>query len=60
MLLVLDNFEHVMDAAPVVASLVRASPDSRIVVTSRAPLHLTGEQEYPGRTAGRRSRSRNR
>jgi predicted ATPase/class 3 adenylate cyclase len=47
MLLILDNFEHVMDAAPVVASLVRTSPDSRVVVTSRAPLHLTGEQEYP-------------
>jgi len=47
MLLILDNFEHVMDAAPVVASIVRASPDSRVVVTSRAPLHLTGEQEYP-------------
>jgi predicted ATPase len=53
MLLVLDNFEHVMSAAPVVAGLVRASPGSRIVVTSRAPLHLTGEQEYPVAPLGR-------
>jgi predicted ATPase/class 3 adenylate cyclase len=46
-LLVLDNFEHLMAAAGDVASLLRASRASRIVVTSRAPLHLGGEQEYP-------------
>ena len=49
MLLVLDNFEHLLDAAGEVAALVRMSPASRIVVTSRAPLHLGGEQEYPVR-----------
>jgi predicted ATPase/class 3 adenylate cyclase len=49
LLLLLDNFEHVLDAAGEVAALVRVSPTSRIVVTSRAPLHLTGEQEYPVR-----------
>jgi predicted ATPase/class 3 adenylate cyclase len=46
-LLVLDNFEHVLDAAPVVASLLRSAPDLRVLVTSRAPLHVGGEQEYP-------------
>ena len=47
MLFVLDNFEHVMGAASVVAELVRLSQASRVIVTSRAPLRLTGEQEYP-------------
>ena len=46
-LLVLDNFEHLLDAAPVVGELLAASPASRVVVTSRAPLHVSGEQEYP-------------
>jgi predicted ATPase/DNA-binding XRE family transcriptional regulator len=45
-LLVLDNFEHVMDAAPLVADLVAAVPPLKIVVTSRAPLHLRGEREF--------------
>ena len=49
MLLVLDNFEHVMDAADVVAGICVHRPASRVIVTSRAPLHVTGEQEYPGR-----------
>ena len=47
MLIVLDNFEHLLDAAPVVARLLRATAELRVVVTSRAPLHLGGEQEYP-------------
>jgi predicted ATPase/class 3 adenylate cyclase len=47
MLLLLDNFEHLLDAAPLVADLLRAAPGLRIIVTSRAPLHLGGEQEYP-------------
>ena len=46
-LLVLDNFEHVLAAAPLVASLIESSPDLRILVTSRAVLHVSGEQEYP-------------
>ncbi len=46
-LLVLDNFEHVLAAAPLVGNLLRAAPGLRIVVTSRAPLHLAAEQEYP-------------
>ena len=49
LLLVLDNFEQVIDAAGDVASILRASPGSRIIVTSRAPLHVAGEQEYPVR-----------
>ena len=46
-LLVLDNFEHLLDAALDVAFILAASPGSRVLVTSRAPLRITGEQEYP-------------
>ena len=46
-LLVIDNFEQVIDGAPVVADLLRAAPKISIVVTSRAPLRVSGEQEYP-------------
>ena len=46
-LLVLDNFEHLLDAAPDVAAILAASPRSRVLVTSRAPLRIPGEQEYP-------------
>lgn len=49
LLVVLDNYEQVLEAAGDVADLLRASPRSRIVVTSRAPLRLAGEQEYPVR-----------
>ena len=49
MLFVLDNFEHVLDAAGEVTALLRASPASRVVVTSRAPLRIAGEHEYPVR-----------
>jgi predicted ATPase len=45
MLLVLDNFEQVREAAPMVADLLAAAPRLRILVTSREPLHVTGEQE---------------
>jgi predicted ATPase len=47
MLLVLDNFEHLMDGAPYVSELLNAAPDLQIMVTSREVLHLYGEQEYP-------------
>ena len=47
LLLVLDNFEQVLAAAPIVADLLRAAPDATVIVTSRAPLHISGEQEYP-------------
>ena len=46
-LLVLDNFEQLLDAAPVVADLVRTAPRSKVIVTSRAPLNISGEQELP-------------
>lgn len=47
MLLVLDNFEQVVAAAPVVAELLAACPEIAILVTSRAPLQVRGESEFP-------------
>jgi non-specific serine/threonine protein kinase len=46
MLLVLDNFEHLMDAAPVVANLVSTLVQSKMLVTSRERLHLSMEKEF--------------
>ena len=45
-LLVLDNFEHVIDAAPLVAELLRSVALLRLLITSRALLHVRGEREY--------------
>ncbi|MEO8462686.1 MAG: hypothetical protein ABI555_05705, partial [Chloroflexota bacterium] len=45
-LLVLDNFEQVLDAGPVIAALLRAAPGVKVLATSRAPLHVSGEQEF--------------
>jgi predicted ATPase len=47
MLLVLDNFEHLLSAAPVVTRLLAAGADVKALVTSREPLHIRGEHEYP-------------
>jgi predicted ATPase/class 3 adenylate cyclase len=47
LLLVLDNFEQVVRAAPEVATLLEASPGLHVLVTSRVPLHLRGERESP-------------
>jgi predicted ATPase/DNA-binding SARP family transcriptional activator len=47
MLLLVDNFEHVLAAAPLVAGLLSNCPRLKVLVTSRAPLHLRGEQEFP-------------
>ena len=45
-LLVLDNFEQVLDAAPLVAELLTAVAALRVLVTSRAPLRVRSEREY--------------
>jgi predicted ATPase len=46
-LLLLDNFEHLIQAAPMVAGLLAMGPHLRIMVTSRAALHVYGEHEFP-------------
>ena len=46
-LFLLDSFEHLIRAAPAVAELLAACPNLRILVTSRAALHLYGEHEFP-------------
>jgi len=47
LLLVLDNFEHLLPAAVAAAQLLDAAPELTVLATSRAPLRLSGEQEYP-------------
>ncbi|MDJ0923627.1 MAG: tetratricopeptide repeat protein [Acidimicrobiia bacterium] len=47
MLLVLDNFEQVAEAAPLVPRLLYSSPSTKVLVTSRLPLRVSGEQEMP-------------
>src|SRR6266403_1731379 len=46
-LLLLDNFEHLVLAAPTVAELLATGPNLKIMVTSRAALHVYGEHEFP-------------
>lgn len=46
-LLLADNFEQVLDAGPLLVKLLESSPFLRILVTSRAVLHVYGEREYP-------------
>jgi predicted ATPase/class 3 adenylate cyclase len=46
MLLLFDNFEHVVEAATDLVGLLAACPRVDLVVTSREPLHVTGEREY--------------
>ena len=46
LLLILDNFEHLLEAAPLVTDLMTVSADLRVLVTSREVLHVYGEYEY--------------
>jgi predicted ATPase/class 3 adenylate cyclase len=47
LLLLFDNFEHLIDAAADLGALLTSCPHLDLFVTSREPLHVTGEQEYP-------------
>jgi predicted ATPase len=47
LLLVLDNFEQVVGAAPLLAELLGAAPGVVVLVTSRVVLRLSGEHEFP-------------
>jgi predicted ATPase/DNA-binding SARP family transcriptional activator len=46
LLLLVDNFEQVMEAATLIARLVEAAPGVTFVATSRAPLHVAAEREF--------------
>jgi predicted ATPase/DNA-binding SARP family transcriptional activator len=47
LLLLVDNFEQVLPAARAVARLLDAAPRVKVVATSRAPLHIAAEREFP-------------
>jgi predicted ATPase len=47
MLLLLDNFEHLVSAAPVITQMLTTGPKLKVAVTSQAPLHVYGEHEFP-------------
>jgi len=47
LLLVLDNLEHLLDAAPQISELVLKAPSLKAILSSRAPLRVSGEREYP-------------
>ena len=46
-LLVLDNFEQVLEAAPLIDEVLHSAPRVKVLVTSRTPLGLYGEHEFP-------------
>ncbi|HLY13947.1 MAG TPA: adenylate/guanylate cyclase domain-containing protein, partial [Candidatus Limnocylindrales bacterium] len=46
-LLDLDNFEQVIEAAPLIGELIRSTTALKLIVSSRSPLRISGEQEYP-------------
>jgi predicted ATPase/class 3 adenylate cyclase len=47
LLLVLDNLEHLLEASETVGTLLDAAPRLTILTTSRIPLHIAGEREFP-------------
>ena len=47
LLLLLDNFEQIVEAAPTVSSLLAETPNTKVLVTSREPLQIESEQRYP-------------
>ena len=47
LLLMLDNFEQVLDAVPMVSDLLKAAPQLKVIATSREALNLYGEHVYP-------------
>ncbi|MEO8631805.1 MAG: adenylate/guanylate cyclase domain-containing protein [Chloroflexota bacterium] len=47
MLLVLDNFEQILPAATTVSALLASGPHLKVIASSRAALHISGEQEFP-------------
>jgi len=47
LLLLVDNFEQVLPAARSIARLLEAAPGLKVIVTSRAPLHIAAEREFP-------------
>lgn len=46
LLVIFDNFEHLLGGAAVVAEWLAAAPDLHVLTTSREPLHLSGEWEF--------------
>ena len=47
LLVLIDNFEHVVEAAPTVSLLLAETPNAKVLATSREPLRLDSEQRYP-------------
>ncbi len=58
LLLLLDNFEHVIGAAPIVTDVLETCPDVTILVTSRVRLRVSGEREVPVAPLGLVARDR--
>ena len=47
LLVLVDNFEQVIEAAPTISSLLSSTPNSKVLATSREPLQIESEQRYP-------------
>ena len=60
LLILMDNFEQIVEAAPMVSSLLAETPNAKVLVTSREPLHLDSEQRYAVEPLPERSRGRSR